>query len=80
MLWLLLKAYQFWDCVEGEDISVATYAPIQKNLHVVENPMVSSNMSIEDEDNVMLTNYGKNIGHAMKGIRVSIFFKMALQK
>jgi hypothetical protein len=37
-------------------------------------------MSIEDEDNVMLTNYGKNIGHAMKGIRVSIFFKMALQK
>jgi hypothetical protein len=32
-------------------------------------------VSIEDEDNVMLANYAKNIGHAMKGIRVSIFEK-----
>jgi hypothetical protein len=30
-------------------------------------------VSIEDEDNVMLANYAKNIGLAMKGIRVFHF-------
>jgi hypothetical protein len=37
--------------------------------------MVGSNVSIEDEDNVLLTNYAKNIGPSMKGISVSIFEK-----
>jgi hypothetical protein len=34
--------------------------PIPKNLHVVEKPMASLNVSIEDENDVILTNYAKN--------------------
>jgi hypothetical protein len=37
--------------------------------------MVGSNVSIEDEDNLMLANYAKNIGPTMRGIRVFIFEK-----
>ncbi len=46
--------------------------PIQENLRVVEKLMASPNVLIEDENNAMLIYYAKNIGLAMRGIRVSI--------
>jgi hypothetical protein len=46
--------------------------PIQKNLHVVEKPMASLNVLIEDENDVVLTDYVKTIGLAMRGIKVFI--------
>ncbi len=71
-LWLLLRVDQFWDCVEGEGIIVEVDEPNQQNLHVVEEPMASPNVLIENEDNAMLANYAKKICLAMKGITVSI--------
>jgi len=46
--------------------------PIQENLHVVEQLMASPNVLIEDDNNAILIDYAKNIGLAMRGIRVSI--------
>jgi hypothetical protein len=47
--------------------------PIQENLHVVEEPMAGPNVSIEDEDNAVLTYYAKKIGLvAIRGMQVSI--------
>jgi hypothetical protein len=46
--------------------------PNQENLHVVEEPMASPNVLIENENNAMLAYYAKKIGLAMKGITVSI--------
>ncbi len=71
-LWLLLRVDQFWDCVEGEDIIVVVDERNQENLHVVEEPMASLNVLIENENNAMLAYYAKKIGLAIKGITVSI--------
>ncbi len=65
-LLLLLRVDQFWDCVEGEDIIVVVDEPNQENLHVVEEPMASPNVLIENENSTMLAYYAKKIGLAIK--------------